>query len=167
MRKRWQRKRRIYLLRLFLVVECGSLLTACGDKSADNDVADSAVEEEAPFQKSEEKASRASEFEREVPEQPEPNPGITDKDEESQETADFAEDNEKRFYECAEKLKIDRTEADSRYQRLCDDDVFQSQTARFTSMDIEDLDQNGQSDMVVMIQEDEYYYYGGAVSIFI
>lgn len=164
MRKWWKKKGRVYLIRLFLLAEGSLLLISCGEKDADDQEAVSVAEEGED--RITQKDSGELEFEPEISEQSEQDLSMTDEEEESQETADFTEYNEERFYECTEMLKIDRAEAESRYQRLCDDDVFRNQTARFTSMDIEDLDQNGQPDMIVMVQEDEDYYYGAGCIYF-
>lgn len=160
----------MYLFRLFFLVECGFLLTACGDTDT---AADSVVEEQEVCREAEtaQEDAKESELGQEVSEQPESDRGIADEDGESRvaedvsgevsrETEDYAVRNKERFYECAEMLEMDRAEAESRYQRLCGDNVFKDHTAVLVGADIEDLDQNGQPDMVVMVQEGEYYYYG-------
>lgn len=174
MQNRRQKKRCAYSIRLFCLLACGILFTACGERCVDDDATViGSVEEEESDQKSEsgqENLEKSKESEQ-------PKPDAADKDEEPQETGeviggkpkegtDLAQDNEERFYECAEMLKVNRTEAETRYQRLCRDDVFRDQTARLVGVDIEDLDQNGQPDMVVMVQEGENYYYGAGCIYF-
>lgn len=149
------------------------MLIACGEKSVDSHGTSGDVEEDEVCREAEigQKDSGESEFEPEISEQPEQDLDMADEgaalrvsgdamDEASWETEDYAAGNEERFYECAEMLEIDCAEAERRYQRLCDDNVFQNHTARLIGVDIEDLDQNGQTDMVVMVADAEYNYYG-------
>lgn len=158
MQNRRQKKRCAYSIRLFCLLACGILLTACGERCVDDDATViGSVEEEESDQKSESGQENLEGSE----ESEQPKPDAADKDEEPQETGeviggkpkegtDLAQDNEERFYECVEMLKVNRTEAETRYQRLCRDDVFRNQTAQLVGVDIEDLDQNGQPDMAPM-----------------
>ena len=130
-------KRCIHKVQWFLGISCVMFLCACGEKSADYDVtADVNMVEEEQMQ------------------------GAADGDEAPQEKADYAKQNEKRFYEGTETLGIDHAEAEAYYQKLCEDNVFQGQTVPLVAFNIEDIDQNGQPDMVVMIRDYEYSDYG-------
>ena len=142
---------------------CIICLSACGEKSAENDiVADDSMVEELVNQESEQE-------EVEEPANTEESDGweesgqmqdAADGDESLQETTDYTEQNKERFYEGTEILGIDHAEAEAYYQKLCEDNVFQDQTVPLTAFNIEDIDQNGQPDMVVMIRDYEYSDYG-------
>lgn len=75
-------------------------------------------------------------------------------------TEDKTELNEEKFYEMTETLGLDKGEAEKYYERLCEDNVFQNGTGELTDLLIEDLDGNGQKDMIAMVQEGEFYLYG-------
>lgn len=51
-------------------------------------------------------------------------------------------------------------EAKQYYERLCEDNVLRDGTAELTCLLIEDLDGNGQKDMIAMVQEGERCLYG-------
>lgn len=158
-----QKKRCIRMVQWALWIDCIMFLSACGEKSADNNMtADiSAVEKEQVSRESEQeevegltKTEGIEEWE-----ESEQMQDAVDGDE-VQGEADYTALNEERFYEVADYFEVDRTEAADYYLKLCEDNVFRNHTALLTAMDIEDLDQNGQPDLVVMVQEAEYNYYG-------
>lgn len=80
--------------------------------------------------------------------------------EETQSTESIIKQNEEKFYEAADKLGLNKSEAADYYARLCEDNVFRDGTRLFSSLQIYDLDGNGQKDMAVMVQEGELYLYG-------
>ncbi|MDE7428583.1 MAG: hypothetical protein K2N00_04815 [Lachnospiraceae bacterium] len=143
---------------------CVIFLSACGEKSAENDMAEdiSVVEEELASQESEQENAEGL-VKTEASEEwvnSEQMQDAADGDEAPQEKADYAKQNEERFYEGTEILGLDHAEAEIYYRKLCEDNVFQDQTVPLTAFNIEDIDQNGQPDMVVMIRDYEYSDYG-------
>lgn len=157
MRKRWRRNKYTYKLRLLILTGGCLFFCACGDKDGDNDVMpDSSAVAEQFGQESE--TAQENETAQETVDGVDED--AADEDTAGEESADLAQYNEKRFFEYAGKWEVDRAEAESCYRRLCDDNVFRNQTAWLVWVDIEDLDQNGQADMVVMVKDDEYSGYG-------
>lgn len=152
-----QRRKKCGYIRWVLWISCAMLLSACGEDSEDHDMAaDTLTAEEEQVSQEPEQEAADEPVRAENSEEPE-------ESEESQDTAeteDIAVLNEKRFYEGAETLGFNREGAEEYYQKLCKDNVFKDNTAELTAMDIEDLDQNGQPDLVVMVQEAEHRYYG-------
>lgn len=68
--------------------------------------------------------------------------------------------NEERFFEEAEEQGIDRQEAEEYLQTLMDDNLFQDGAMILTGLRIDDIDGNGQEDMLVMVtdaQEKSFY----------
>lgn len=152
------------MIQQVLWTSCFICLSACGEKSAENDIVadNSVIEEELISQESEqeeveglENTEGSGEWE-----ESEQMQDAADGDEAPQEKADYAEKNEERFYEGTEILGLDHAEAEAYYQKLCEDNVFQGQTVPLIAFNIEDIDQNGQPDMVVMIRDYEYSDYG-------
>lgn len=76
------------------------------------------------------------------------------------------------FYEKAEEQEIEWEEAEKYWERLLADNIFQDGTMELTGLVIEDMDGNGQKDLLVMILEREvkelpYVSYGsGCVWIY-
>lgn len=71
--------------------------------------------------------------------------------------------NEEIFYCHAEEQGVNRRDADAYWQILLKDNVFKDDTMRLTGLIIEDMDNNGQDDLLVMILDREYpafYGYG-------
>ncbi|MDE6622312.1 MAG: hypothetical protein K2K74_17840 [Lachnospiraceae bacterium] len=68
--------------------------------------------------------------------------------------------NEESFFEEAEKQGIDRQTADTYLQILIEDNIFQDGAMALTGLQIDDIDGNGQADMLVMVldaQEKPFY----------
>lgn len=154
----------IHKVQWVLGISCVMFLSACGEKSADHDVTTDVnmIEEEQISQESEKEeieglANTEGSGDWEKSEQMQ---DAADGDEAPQEKADYARQNEERFYEGTEILGLDHAEAEVYYQKLCEDNVFQDQTVPLVAFNIEDIDQNGQPDMVVMIRDYEYSDYG-------
>lgn len=155
MNRQWQKKSGY--VRWGLWISGILFLSACGENSADHNMAADTltVEEEQVTQESEQ--DDADELpQAENSEEPEE----SEETQEEAESEDLAVLNEKRFYEGAEILGLNREEAAVYYQKLCEDNVFQNDTVWLAGFNIDDIDQNGQPDLVVMIQEEEYNYYG-------
>ena len=69
--------------------------------------------------------------------------------------------NEEKFYEEAGDQGIDRQEADTYLRVLMDDNIFQNGAMELTGLRIADMDGNGQTDMLVVVQNvQEKYLYG-------
>lgn len=172
MRKQGQKNIYAYISRLLFVMSSCFLLWACGGNSGDNGAtADGSVTVEQDISKEESgqenlevtgKSGQSAQDRKAVDdnEVSQENVDGADGDDADEESADLAEYNEERFFECAKKWEVDRAEAESHYRRLCDDNVFRNQTAWLVWVDIEDLDQNGQPDMAVMVKDDAYSGYG-------
>lgn len=158
MKRKILNKRCIHKVRWFLGISCVMFLSACGEKSADHDVTADVNEEQFRQESGQEGTNELVQTESlNEPEEPE---RIQDEDEASQRGTDYTEQNEERFYEGTETLGLEYAEAEAYYQKLCEDNVFRDQTVLLTAFNIEDIDQNGQPDMVVMIRDYEYSDYG-------
>ncbi len=152
------------MIQCVLWTGCVICLSACGEKSAENDIVadNSVIEEELSGQESEPEnteelvKTEASDGWKESEQMQE----TADEDEASQREIDYTEQNEEKFYDGTEILGLGHAEAEIYYQKLCEDNVFQDQTVLLTAFNIEDIDQNGKPDMVVMIREHEYSDYG-------
>ncbi len=79
------------------------------------------------------------------------------------------EQNTEFFYEEAEKQGIDQHTAEVCLQTLMDDNVFQDGAMALTGLRIDDIDGNGQKDMLVMVldMEEKPYYGGGGLWFYI
>ncbi|MCM1048346.1 MAG: hypothetical protein NC433_07970 [Clostridiales bacterium] len=65
------------------------------------------------------------------------------------------------FYEKAESQNIDFTNADTYFQTLIDDNIFQDGSMALTGLIIEDMDGNGQEDMLITVANaEEIQWYG-------
>ena len=162
-----QKRECAIIVRMLALASCSILFFACGDKQGDNGTVTGfrAVEEEVTGQELEplqETVESSVEDQNAVDENKESQEtvDVADGGATDEESADLAQYNKKRFFECAAKWEVDKAEAESHYQRLCDDNVFRNQTAWLVWADMEDLDQNGQPDMAVMVKDDEYSGYG-------
>lgn len=157
-----------YIVGLFLIAGGGMILTSCGEKGGVNTVAlDSAKEGEVSGEEAQtarkdlsEPGHRWEDIEDATEEDQALQETENSAKEEPEEAVDMEKYNEERFYECTDMSEADREEAKRRYQRLCEDNIFQDQTAWLVWAVLEDLDQNGQQDIVVMVKNDEYSDYG-------
>lgn len=73
-------------------------------------------------------------------------------------------ENEDIFWEEVDRWKIDRQDGEKCLQILLDDDVFQSGEKKLTGLRIDDIDGNGQPDMLAMVldaEETPFYGSGG------
>lgn len=160
------------IISLWVSICCGLILAACGEQEAGGGHKADVVLESAQNREEPESAQTAEDAE-EAQEDPlmevqqgirEESEEVSENEENAQEAALTAEErrkrNEAKFYEEARTLELDRDEAKQYYERLCEDDVFLNGTGELTDLLIEDLDGNGQKDMVAMVQEGEFYLYG-------
>ncbi len=76
--------------------------------------------------------------------------------------------NKEFFYEKAGRQGIDGASAETYFQTLLDDNVFQDGTMELTGLIIEDMDGNGQKDMLVTVAETEEkaWYGSGCLCIY-
>lgn len=65
------------------------------------------------------------------------------------------EDSETYFYEKAKEQGIERKEAEEYWERLLTDNIFQDDSMELTGLVIEDMDGNGQKDLMVMLLDSE------------
>lgn len=72
------------------------------------------------------------------------------------------------FYEKAKEQGIAHREAEQYWERLLADNIFQDGTMELTGLVIEDMDGNGQTDLLVMIlsQEEKAFYGSGCVWLY-
>ncbi len=77
--------------------------------------------------------------------------------------------NEDRFFRMAGDAGLNETEATDYYKKLCEDNVFQDGIMKLVDLYIDDVDENGQKDMVTMVQnpEDEFRYGTGYIYFYI
>ncbi|MDE7273404.1 MAG: hypothetical protein K2N95_10150 [Lachnospiraceae bacterium] len=144
MRKRVSRVEYIILLSICMGVSFG----CASDQSAEYAAATQEITQN-PSQEEQETAGETIEERKE-----ETSVQESDSQEESTE-AYFPEDqlrkNEERFFEEAEKQGIDRQTADTYFQILTDNNIFQDGAMALTGLMIDDIDNNGQEDMLVMV----------------
>lgn len=141
--------RRIILL--WTSIYCGIIFTACGQKEADGDnrqIVGNAQGQAKPEQNKESKRQEETE---------------EDTQEDIRTAENQTEQNEEKFYETTEALGLERAEAVKYYKRFCKDNVFRDGTGELTALWIGDLDDNGQKDMLVMVQEGDYFYGDGCI----
>ncbi|NBK93555.1 hypothetical protein D5278_16495 [bacterium 1XD21-13] len=72
------------------------------------------------------------------------------------------EDNRKRFFKEAGRQGIGKKQAEELFGRLLEDDIFQNGAMWMTGLRLEDIDGNGQMDMLVMVQEAEQIVFYGS-----
>lgn len=136
-----------YIILLWIGVCCGIIFTACGEKETGGNIREETSEEtpeETPEETLEETLGKVRE----------------DVQEKTRITENKTEQNKEKFYEMTETLQLDRAERERFYERLCEDNVFRDETGKLTALRIEDLDENGQKDMIAMVQEGEFFLYG-------
>ncbi|MDE7275544.1 MAG: hypothetical protein K2N98_01620 [Lachnospiraceae bacterium] len=81
------------------------------------------------------------------------NAAVEQRQYEEQIQKEVMQENEERFYEAADRMELNETEAAAYYQTLCRDAVFQNGVMRLTGLAIYDIDQNGQEDMAAMVED--------------
>lgn len=65
-------------------------------------------------------------------------------------------ENEERFYEAADSMGMGEEEAADYFKTLLKDDVFQNGKMELTGLSIDDIDENGQMDMMVRVMREAY-----------
>lgn len=88
--------------------------------------------------------------------------------EQSQDSAQILDGNAAIFYENTDKQGIERKEAKKCWERLLADNIFQDDTMELTGLVINDMDGNGQNDLLVMIlnREERPFYGSGSIWIY-
>lgn len=162
--REWKMKKIRVIVSLWVSICCGMILAACGElgtsgeHGTDHAAPESVRNREEPESDQAETLMEAQQGIREDPGE------VSENEENAREAAHAAEErkkrNEEKFYETAMTLDLDREEAKQYYERLCEDNVLRDGTAEFTCLLIEDLDGNGQKDMIAMVQEGERCLYG-------
>lgn len=66
--------------------------------------------------------------------------------------------NKEQFYEAAGRAGVEEEEAENYFKTLLKDNVFQSGKMEFAGLFIEDIDENGQMDMIVRVKDSEVEY---------
>lgn len=70
-------------------------------------------------------------------------------------------ENREYFFEEARSQAVETKQAEKLYERLLEDAVFQNGSRKLTGLRLYDIDGNGQTDMIVMVQEaEEIVFYG-------
>lgn len=70
-------------------------------------------------------------------------------------------ENEEWFLEEAESQGVEAEQAEELFERLLEDDVFQNGAMKLTGLRLDDMDGNGRTDMLVMVQDaEEIVFYG-------
>lgn len=79
--------------------------------------------------------------------------------------SDHTEENEERFYEAADSLGVSEEDAADYLQRLLSDHVFQNGEMELTGLLVNDIDGNGQKDMMVRVNNagEEVTYGAGCI----
>lgn len=72
------------------------------------------------------------------------------------------EENRERFFEEARRQGIGMEQAEELFGRLLEDDIFQDGAMWLTGLRLEDMDGNGQVDMLVMVQDAEQIVFYGS-----
>lgn len=140
---------------IFLILLCMGLNFGCASGSREENLQ---VEIQSPSPEAEQEADK----ENQAPEEKE-------QDEDEQQEEEFSperqlKENEEIFWEEVDRQKIDRQDGEKCLQILLDDDVFQSGEKKLTGLRIDDIDGNGQTDMLAMVldaEETPFYGSGG------
>lgn len=131
-------RKKYRIISLWICLCCGIVLTSC--KVNDTEVNTKINTEE------ETSAAAVSSGE------PVPEPAETPKQDESD------KGNEEQFNEAAVKAGVEEKEAENYFKTLLKDDVFQNGEMEFSGIFIEDIDGNGQMDMIVRMKDSEADY---------
>lgn len=79
---------------------------------------------------------------------------------------DLMQKNREEFYDVGEQNNLADEELDSYYNRLLQDNVFQDGTLQLNSCLLSDIDQNGQTDMIIMVAEGAGLIPAGCIYIY-
>ena len=67
-------------------------------------------------------------------------------------------ENEELFFMGAERQEAGKGQAEEFFERLMEGQIFQGGRMALTGLVIDDIDNNGQADMLVMVQDGEVYF---------
>lgn len=132
-------KRKKYEITLMCIgICCGILFTACG---ANNTEVNTKVNTKEKTSEAAVSADEPTSEPTETPKEDDPN-----------------KENEERFYEAADSMGMGEEEAADYFRTLLKDDVFQNGKMEFAGLFIDDIDGNGQMDMIVRVSDSEIEY---------
>lgn len=140
---------------IFLILLCMGLNFGCAPGSREENLQ---AEIQSPSPEAEQEAVK----ENQVPEENEQE--VDEQQEEEFSPERQLKENEDIFWEKVDRQKIDRQDGEKCLQILLDDDVFQSGEKKLTGLKINDIDGNGQVDMLAMVldaEETPFYGSGG------
>lgn len=140
---------------IFLILLCMGLNFGCAPGSREENLQ---AEIQSPSPEAEQEAVK----ENQVPEENEQE--VDEQQEEEFSPERQLKENEDIFWEKVDRQKIDRQDGEKCLQILLDDDVFQSGEKKLTGLKINDIDRNGQVDMLAMVldaEETPFYGSGG------
>lgn len=164
MNRQWQ-KNKEYIKKISLLTGvCGvMILTACRKR----DIDESSIHEEDISESEGDVEEQETEDSTEL--QDLSNENDRDLEEEQSKREDLMKENEDRFFRMAGDAGLDGTKAADYYMKLCEDNVFQDGIMGLVDLYINDIDENGQKDMVVMVQnpEDVFRYGTGCIYFYI
>ncbi len=164
MDKQWQQSKG-YIKKAFLLVGvCGGmLLTACeGQEKDGNRIQEAHIPKEEGGKEEQETGDVGiiQDFSHN---------NDKDLEKEKAKKEELMKKNEDRFFRMAGDAGLNETEATDYYKKLCEDNVFQDGIMKLVDLYIDDVDENGQKDMVAMVQnpEDEFRYGTGYIYFYI
>lgn len=162
---------------ILLIILCIGIVWGCGNGLQAQLLTDS--ENVLSKAEQETKESAGDELEGNEPDDNESEDNDSENDESENNSAEdesennFSEEvsedvNKKLFYEKADSQGVDRESAQKYFQTLLDDDIFQDGAMELTGLIIEDIDENGQRDMLVMVLDSEQkpFYGSGCLWIY-
>ena len=143
---------------IFLIFLCMVLSFGCASGIREEDLQGEQVEIKSPSPEAEQEADKENQASEEEEQ----------KEDEHQEEEFSPErqlkENEEIFWQEVDRQKINRQDGEKCLQILLEDDVFQSGEKKLTGLRIDDIDGNGQTDMLAMVldaKETPFYGSGG------
>ena len=143
---------------IFLIFLCMVLSFGCASGTREEDLQGEQVEIKSPSPEAEQEADKENQASEEEEQ----------KEDEHQEEEFSPErqlkENEEIFWQEVDRQKINRQDGEKCLQILLEDDVFQSGEKKLTGLRIDDIDGNGQTDMLAMVldaKETPFYGSGG------
>ena len=143
---------------ILLIFLCMVLSFGCASGPREEDLRG----EQAEIQSSSPEAEQEADKENQAPEENEQE--VDEQQEEEFSPERQLKENEETFWEEVDRQKINRQDGEKCLQILLEDDVFQSGEKKLTGLRIDDIDGNGQTDMLAMVldaKETPFYGSGG------
>ncbi len=93
---------------------------------------------------------------------------VMEQEDEQEDEQEKDNDNKTYFYEKADEQGVTQKEAETYWENLLADDIFQDDAMELTELVIEDMDKNGQNDLLVMVldREEKPFYGSGCVWLY-